>query len=55
MKPGRLIYTLVCGITLLYVVVANARGFVPFTSSMGRGGSSSGYGGHSGTAGFFHK
>jgi hypothetical protein len=53
MKPGRLIYTLVCGITVLYVVIANARGFIPFNSTMGRG--SSGYGGHSGTAGFFHK
>ena len=54
MKPGTIVYALVCAVTVLYMMMANARGFVPFTSSMGRA-SSGGSGGHSGTAGFFHK
>ena len=54
MKLGPITYILVCAATVAYVVVANARGFVPFTSSLGRAGSGSS-GVHSGTAGFFHK
>jgi len=56
MKPGTIVYALVCGVTVLYVMMANARGFVPFNTSMSSTGrSGSGSGAHSGTAGFFHK
>lgn len=56
MKPGSLIYMLVCALTVFYVYTANARGFVPFTST-GTRAATSGSGGHhtTGTAGFFHK
>jgi hypothetical protein len=50
----KLTYILMCAATVAYVAVANARGFVPFTSSMSRAGNGSS-GVHSGTAGFFHK
>jgi hypothetical protein len=54
MKPGPIVYALVCGVTVFYVMMANAWGIVPFNSSMGRAGSG-GSGGHTGTAGYFHK
>ena len=54
MKPGSLVYMLVCAFTVVYVYAANARGFVPFTSS-GTRTATSGSGGHTGTAGYFHK
>jgi hypothetical protein len=54
MKPGPIVYMLVCALTVVYVYVANARGFVPFTSAATRGGTG-GSGFHSGTAGYFHK
>lgn len=57
MKPGSLVYMLVCALTVFYVYTANARGYVPFTASAARAGTSGpgGSGYHSGTAGFFHK
>ena len=55
MKPGTIVYALTCAATVLYVMMANAHGFVPFTSSMNRAGNGGSSGGHSGTAGFFHK
>ena len=57
MKPGPVVYMLVCAFTVVYVYVANARGFVPFTSSATRAATSGsgGSGFHSGTAGYFHK
>lgn len=53
MKPGTVLYILFCGITVASVMMANARGYVPFTPSAGRAGTN-GSGGH-GTAGYFHK
>lgn len=63
MKPGSLIYAVVCGVAVLYVLIANMRGYVPFVSNAaassrgGSGGSAHYYGGNggSGTAGHFHK
>ena len=54
MKPGPLFYSVFCGIAVLYVLIANMRGYVPFatTSAASRSGSG-GYVG--GTAGHFHK
>ena len=54
MKPSTIVYALVCGATVFYVMMANARGIVPFNSSMSRAASGSS-GVHTGTAGFFHK
>lgn len=54
MKPGPIVYMLMCAFTVVYVYMANARGYVPFTSSATRAGAS-GPGFHSGTAGYFHK
>lgn len=59
MKPGPLIYAVACAVAVLYVLIANMRGFVPFVTSAaagtrGGGGSAHYYGG-SGTAGHFHK
>lgn len=61
MKPGALIYAVVCGVAVLYVLIANMRGYVPFVSNAaassrgGSGGGSHYYGGSGGTAGHFHK
>lgn len=55
MKLGTLVYAMVCVVTVFYVMMANARGFVPFTASMSRTGNGGASGGHSGTAGYFHK
>jgi hypothetical protein len=60
MKPGPIVYMLMCAFTVVYVYMANARGYVPFTSSATRAdtngaGGPGGAGFHSGTAGYFHK
>jgi hypothetical protein len=55
MKPGPLIYAVACSVAVLYVLIANVRGYVPFTSTSAAS-RSSGAGGHAGgTAGYFHK
>jgi hypothetical protein len=53
MKPGPLLYAVACVIAVLYVLVANVRGYVPFTTALGA--SSGGGARSSGTAGHFHK
>ena len=60
MKPGSLIYAVFCAVAVLYVLIANMRGYLPFVSNAAassRGGSGSAhyYGGSGGTAGHFHK
>jgi hypothetical protein len=45
-------YGLICAAALLYLVGANARGYVPFAGPPARYGSSYG---HSGGGFFFHK
>jgi hypothetical protein len=42
-------YIILCGASLMYLVGANARGYVPFAGPFARS-----YGGGS-TAGYFHK
>jgi hypothetical protein len=54
MKPGPLAYAVACSVAVLYVLIANMRGYVPFTPALGRS-AGSGVGGHGSTAGYFHK
>jgi hypothetical protein len=51
MKPGPLVYAVACSVAVLYVLIANMRGYVPLTSTSAAGRSS----GVGGTAGHFHK
>jgi hypothetical protein len=53
MRPGPLVYAVACGIAVLYVLAANIRGYVPFTTALGA--SSTGGPRFTGTAGHFHK
>lgn len=58
MKPGRLVYAVVCVVSVLYVLIANLRGYVPFASTSAATAGSRSSGGHyygGGTAGHFHK
>jgi hypothetical protein len=55
MKPGPLIYAVACSVAVLYVLIANIHGYVPFASTAAAS-RSNGAGGHAGgTAGHFHK
>jgi hypothetical protein len=44
------VYLIICAASLMYLVGASARGYVPFAGPFGRN-----YGGRSTTAGYFHK
>jgi hypothetical protein len=48
MKPGTLVYMGVCMLALAYLVIANARGYLPFASNAG-------HASRGNTAGQFHK
>jgi len=48
MKPGTLVYIAVCLLALAYLAIANAMGYVPFSSNAGQAA-------RGGTAGHFHK
>jgi hypothetical protein len=48
MKPGTMAYFAVCLLALVYLAIANARGYVPFASNAARAA-------RGGTAGYFHK
>ena len=55
MKPGPLIYAVACSVAVLYVLIANMHGYVPFASTAAAS-RSNGAGVHAGgTAGHFHK
>ena len=52
MNPKQIIYAIVCGAALYYMVSANARGYAPFAGPPGRSNGTVGVaGGHY----FFHK
>jgi hypothetical protein len=56
MNLKQMAYLLVCGAALLYLVTANARGYVPFSGPpAGNSGGGNGGFGHGGGYFFFHK
>jgi len=48
MRPGTLIYIVLCGLALSFLAFANLRGYVPFASNVAQAARGA-------TAGHFHK